>query len=69
MNSKLNALETLLDCLKFYDIPVQEVKGNFVTVKGYEIELEANGLYKLFSDGSVIAPFDDLDELCRFILA
>jgi hypothetical protein len=32
------------------------------------VEVEPNGLYRLMSDGSVVAPFDDLDELSRFIL-
>jgi hypothetical protein len=32
-----------------------------------EIEIEANGIFKLRSEGLVIAPFADLDELCQFI--
>ena len=35
--------------------------------KDYEVEIEANGIFKLRSEGLVIAPFADLDELCRFI--
>ena len=64
------SIETLLDCLRHYEIEVLATQGQTVRVaKGYEIEVEANGLYKLLSEGSVVAPFDDLDELCRFILA
>jgi hypothetical protein len=66
----MTALEILLDALKFYEIEVLSVVGNRVKVQhGYEIEVEVNGLYKLFDDGYVVAPFDDIDELCRLILA
>jgi hypothetical protein len=65
----MDAKEILLDCLKYYEIPVLLVTGNHVnTIKGYSIEVETNGIYKLISDGSVVAPFDNLDELCTFIL-
>jgi hypothetical protein len=61
--------EMLLDCMSFYQIPVKEVRENHVyTIKAYEIEVESNGLFKLKQQDAVIAPFDDLDELCRFIL-
>lgn len=61
--------EILLDCMSFYQIPVKEVRENHVyTIKAYEIEVESNGLFKLKQQDAVIAPFDDLDELCRFIL-
>jgi hypothetical protein len=61
--------ETLVAGLKYYSIEIISVNNNKVTVgRGYSIEVETNGLYKLFSDGLVVAPFDDVDELCRFIL-
>lgn len=61
--------EMLIDCFGYYEIPIQDVRGNMVyTIKDYAIEVEANGLYKLKQAGSVIAPFDNLDELSQFIL-
>jgi len=61
--------EILLAALKFYQIDIVSVKDNHVKVQNkFEIEVEDNGLYKLFDDGYVVAPFDDIDELCRFIL-
>jgi hypothetical protein len=67
---EMTPLEELIDCLAFFDLPVVQVQGQVVqTVKGYTIEVEANGLYKLMQDGAVVAPFDDLNELAHFILA
>lgn len=65
----MTALEILIAALKNYNIEIIATNNNSVTVgKGYHIEVEANGLYKLFSHELVVAPFDDVDELCRFIL-
>ena len=55
--------------LQYYNVEIlDENENQFIVVKGYQIEIERNGLYKLLSDGQVIAPFDDVDDLCRFIL-
>ncbi len=65
----MEAKELLLSALDYYSIPLVAVNNSIITVyKNYEIEIEANGLYKLKCEGSVIAPFDDVDELCRFML-
>jgi hypothetical protein len=65
----MSALEILLDALKFYKIEIVSIKGNHVKVQNnYEIEVEANGLYKLSDDGYIVAPFDDINDLCRFVL-
>lgn len=65
----MTPLEELVDCLSFFNLPVLAVQGNVVqTTKEYTIEVEANGLYKLLQAGEVVAPFDDLNELCHFIL-
>lgn len=65
----MTSKEWLLAALQFYNIEVVAVNENTITVaKNYEIEIEANGMYKLYEAGMVIAPFDDVDELCRFIL-
>ena len=63
------AEEILLDALRFYEIDVVSVNGTRVRVQNdYEIEAEAIGEYKLFDDGNIVALFNDLDELCWFIL-
>ncbi|ANI88213.1 hypothetical protein A9P82_02140 [Arachidicoccus ginsenosidimutans] len=65
----MNAKETLLEALAYYKIKVERENDNHVFVQNnYEIEVEANGLYKLYDDGYVVAPFNDLNELCKFIL-
>ncbi|MFZ6024559.1 MAG: hypothetical protein ACOYVG_08920 [Bacteroidota bacterium] len=61
--------EILIGALQYYSIEVIKIEADKVTIgRNYEVELEANGLYKLISDGQVVAPFDDVDELCRFVL-
>jgi hypothetical protein len=58
----------LLDALLAHDIHVLADQGTWLEVeKGYTIEIESNGLYKLLSEGMVVAPFQDLAELCEFI--
>lgn len=61
--------ETLLEALAFYSINVLSIEGNHVKVQNnFEIEVEPNGMYKLIDDGYIVAPFADLNDLCRFIL-
>lgn len=65
----MTPVEILEAALIYYSIEIKSVTGNyFIVGRSYEIEVEKNGLYKLISDGQVVAPFDDVDELCRFIL-
>jgi hypothetical protein len=61
----LNHLKKSLDA---YSIPIDRIEGNRVFCGNYEIEVEANGLYKLYDEGYVIAPFSDVETLCQFIL-
>ena len=35
--------------------------------QAYTIEVEGQQLYKLMQDRQVVAPFSDVEELCRFI--
>ena len=35
--------------------------------KDYTVEIEQNGIYKLYWKGKVVAPFQDLAEMCHFI--
>ncbi len=65
----MTSLEILLDALEFYKIEIISTIDNRVKVQNnFEIEVESNGLYKLFDDGYVVAPFDNINEMCRFIL-
>ena len=65
----MTAQEILVDALTFYQIEIIGVKDNHVKVQNkFAIEVETDGLYKLYDDGYVVAPFDDINELCRFIL-
>ncbi len=65
----MTALEILLEALKAYEIEVLAIEGNHVKLQNnYEIEVEKNKLFKLINDGYIVAPFSDLNDLCRFIL-
>jgi hypothetical protein len=65
----MTALETSLEALKVYEIEVIAIEGTHVKLQNnYEVEVEKNKLYKLIDDGYIVAPFSDLNELCRFIL-
>ena len=65
----MTSLDVLLEALKVYEIEVIAIEGNIVKVQNnYTIEVEKNKMYKLLEDGYIIAPFGDLNELCRFIL-
>ena len=62
------SLEILLEALKVYEIEVIAIEGNRVKLQNnYEVEVEKNKLYKLIDDGYIVAPFSDLNDLCRFI--
>lgn len=60
--------ESLIQALNRYNIQILDDRGKYIELENdYEVEIEANGIFKLRSEGLVIAPFADLDELCRFI--
>lgn len=60
--------EWLLFAFEEYEIRVIADKGNLVEIENdYVVEIEQNGIFKLLSGGAVVAPFNDLEELCRFI--
>lgn len=64
-----STVDILLEALKYYGIEVVSVNGQHVKLQNnFEVEVETNGMYKLIDDGYVVAPFSDLNELCRFIL-
>jgi hypothetical protein len=65
----MTIMETILQTLKAYGIEILSVNGNQIRLgHNYEVEVESNGMFKLIDDGYIVAPFDDPDELCRFIL-
>ena len=69
MNPPQTPKEWLLYALSVYKIGILADRDPFFEVgKGYTIEIERNGVFKLLSEGTVVAPFRDLDELCIFIL-
>lgn len=60
--------EWLLSALSDFGIAVVADKGQLIEVeKEYSIEIEQNGVFKLIWKGKVVAPFQDLAELCHFI--
>jgi hypothetical protein len=60
--------EWLLLALSDFGIEVLADDGHTLEVaKSYTIEIEQNGVFKLKWLGKVVAPFQDLAELCHFI--
>jgi hypothetical protein len=60
--------EWLLFALADFGIPIVQDRDRWIDLeKGYTIEIEQNGVFKLLSEGKVVAPFVDLVELCSFI--
>jgi hypothetical protein len=65
----MTPLETLLAVLKMQGIEVLSVQDDHILLENdYEIEVEANGMYKLMNEGYVISPFSDVHAMCRFLL-
>ena len=65
----MTSLEILLEALKVSEIEVIAIEGNRVKLQNnYEVEVEKNKMYKLIDDGYIVAPFGDLNELCRFVV-
>nr|WP_287937489.1 hypothetical protein [Algoriphagus sp.] len=64
----MTAIDKLIEEMQRFELPVLNHQENQIeTQAGYIIEVERLGLYKLIHLGDVIAPFDDLEELCLFI--
>ncbi len=60
--------EFLLFALDHFGIEVVAQQGHLITLeKGYAIEIEGKNLFKLLQGGQVVAPFADVEALCRFI--
>lgn len=68
MDGAISSRAHLLMALKFYDILIIEDRGKYLDLENeYQVEIETGFLFKLLWKGKVIAPFNDLDEMCRFI--
>jgi hypothetical protein len=68
MNEPQTPYEWLLLALSDFQIAILEDHGHYLVVeKDYSIEIEQNGIFKLLWHGKVVAPFQDLAELCHFI--
>ncbi|MFM7431240.1 MAG: hypothetical protein ACKO1F_15255 [Flammeovirgaceae bacterium] len=60
--------ELLLQALQAYGLSVIREDGNKVyTESDYCIEVEGPHLFKLSQDGYIVAPYDNLDEVCQMI--
>jgi hypothetical protein len=60
--------ELLLLILRGMDIVILKEQDKYVDVeKGYIIEIEGKGLYKLWHNNQVVAPFTDIVEMGNFI--
>lgn len=61
--------EFLLFALQHFDIRVVSHEGKHIWLEDdYEVEIEGRSLFRLLQKGQVIAPFDSVEEICRFIL-
>jgi hypothetical protein len=68
MNEPQTPREWLLFALQDFGIAVLVDHGQVLEVeKEYTIEVEQNGVFKLLWKGKVVAPFQDLAEMCHFI--
>jgi len=60
--------EFLLFALQHFKLDVVKIDGNTIYIeKDYSIEIEGQKLFKLIQGGNVVAPFNDVEELCNFI--
>lgn len=68
MNETLSSKAHLLMALDHYDIKIVADHGKYLDLEAeYQVEIETGFLFKLRWKGKVIAPFNDLDEMCQFI--
>lgn len=65
---QINVHEFLRFAIQHYGFELTEVAGNhYHLASGHEIEVEGPSLFRLSYEGSVLAPFGDLEEMCEFI--
>lgn len=65
---QLSPTQHLQMALAYYEIAVDRIEDRmFYLFNDYKIEVERGFLFKLFWRNEVVAPFNDLDEMCQFI--
>ena len=63
-----SSIELLFKALANRKLSIIKKEGKKITLEDhYVIEIENDQLFKLLHEGQVVAPFDDIDELCQFI--
>lgn len=68
MNEPQTPREWLLLALSDFGIAILADRDNVLDLeKEYSVEIERNGVFRLTWRGKVVAPFQDLAELCHFI--
>ena len=68
MNETSTSKQQLLQAFQEQSIVILTDNGKFLELENdYSVEIEANGIYKLRSEGLVVAPFASVEELCQFI--
>ncbi|MEM7575429.1 MAG: hypothetical protein AAF433_21175 [Bacteroidota bacterium] len=66
--SELSPRQHLRLALDYYQIKILREEEKFLFLeKDYSVELEKGFLFKLYWKGTVVAPFNQLDELCQHI--
>lgn len=68
MEEEINYREFLRFALQHFNIKVLNESDRTIDLeRGYSIAWENERLYKLLHKGMVVAPFNDIEELCHFI--
>ena len=68
MDDEIDYREFLRFALQHFHIEVLSETEKFIDLeKEYRIEWENDHLYKLLYKGQVVAPFNDIEELCYFL--
>ena len=65
---RLSPTQHLRMALDYYEIPIERIEERmFYLANDYQVEVERGFLFKLLWRNEVVAPFNDLDEMCQFI--
>ncbi len=66
--SDIKPVDIVAKKLKSLEVDIGKMDDRYIyTSTGFCIEMEGAALFRLSHLGDVIAPFDDIDELCWFI--
>lgn len=68
MNPSNSPIAFLFFLLEHFDLKILNQSGKLIQLESdYTIEIEGDHLFKLMQGGQVIAPFNQVEELCQFI--